>query len=132
MRTIEFRGLRTDGKGWAYGVPVSDGKRTYIISGVVDSNEDFITIEQWQPVHSDSIGQFTGLYDRNGVKVFEWDVVRVHGRGGEFWTGASIAYHPPSFKLQKDLNTCDEFGWDEWERYFEVTGTIHEPDTVRE
>jgi hypothetical protein len=120
MRTIEFRGLRTDGKGWAYGnLWLSNGRAT-----IDDDVNDY-------PVTPSTVGQFTGLYDKNGVKVFEGDVVRVHGRGGEFWTGASIAYHSPSFKLQKDLNTCDEFGWDEWERDFEVTGTIHEPATVR-
>lgn len=125
MRPIEFRGLRTDGKGWAYGD---------LLQPHQGNPDTFIAVENGHihPVNPSTVGQFTGLYDRNGVKIWEGDTIKVHGRGGEFWTGASIAYHSPSFKLQKDLNTCDEFGWDEWERDFEVTGNIHEPATGRE
>jgi len=96
MRPIEFRGLRTDGKGWVYGD---------LIQPHQGNPDTFIALNNGhiKSVWPESVGQFTGLYDRNGVKVFEGDVVRVHGRGGEFWTGASIAYHSPSFKLQKDL-----------------------------
>lgn len=133
MRQIEFRGLRIDGKGWAYGDIVTAFDGLFICPADYDYkhyNEHWP--EGFVEVNPSTVGQFTGLYDRNGVKIWEGDTIKVHGRGCDYWTGASIAYHCPSFKLQKDLKTCDEFGWDEWERDFEVTGNIHEPATGRE
>lgn len=126
MRQIQFRGLRTDGKGWAYGVPVTDGKRTYIVSGVVDSNEDFITIEQWQPVRPETVGQFTGLHDRNGVRVFDGDTVTINGN--EYF----IRFNTGVFVAESVIaNHLSLLPWQFNGTNVTVTGNIHEPATVR-
>ena len=70
-RQIKFRGLRTDGKGWAYGAYVPSGVNPYDI--IIDGNDEHAVI-------ASSVGQFTGLTDKNGVEVFEGDYVSYYNR----------------------------------------------------
>lgn len=89
MRTIKFRGLRTDSKGWVYGdlLRKNDnrfgGQHFKIFVDTDDPTEEGELIK----VDGSTIGQFTGLYDKVGKEIYEDDIVDVWSAGSHLKDG---------------------------------------------
>lgn len=82
MREILFRG-QTRRKGEKVRMDGSPVASNWVYGGVLKGIGDHSIIYQTEPefhkfpVYTDTLGQFTGLCDNDGVKIFEGDIVYV-------------------------------------------------------
>lgn len=125
MREILFRGKRHKdyGEGWVYGVPFFDYAGDCIMKN--DTGEKVVT--------PDTVGQYTGLTDKNGTKIFEGDIVKLRLLAAKMeWKGVceyrngafGLAWQYAGERYCTFAGTCNA--------EYEVLGNIHDNPELME
>ena len=117
MREILFRGKRTDNGTWAYGYLFCIWERTYLCWGTTND------VPNMKEVIPETVGQYTGLTDKNGKRIFEGDIVSLVKHDGLIY---KVVYVPCRYELvnSKGVN-C--FVLDIYKsENIEVIGNIHD------
>ena len=119
-REVLFRGKRVDNGEWVYGdlVQWKSRDRSAIIP---QEGDEWCTPDDFEII-PETVGQFTGLTDKNGTKIFEGDKTK---------NGETVVFYDGIFGTTYDGNTQGVYGLSEKRcKYIEITSNIHDNPTT--
>ena len=134
MREILFRGKRKDNGEWVEGYYARKGVdkdtfkhficvMTFNVNGNTYSSMFYLTDIEVIP---ETVGQFTGMTDKNGTKIFEKDILSAHLDNAypEDETLLEVIWHNNGW-YGKNEPFFEDFN-NGFEKHFEVIGNVHD------
>jgi len=118
QREILFRGKRVDTGEWVEGSLIGND---VIVGKIVEFEEDYFCTEFWYKVDPETVGQFTGMTDKKGKKLFEGDVYSM----GEKNILYVVIFDKSQF-IGKQVGNRSLAGLEYWKSDIEIIGNIHD------
>ena len=138
MRDIIYRGKRKDNGEWVEGYYARICETSVISTGKLDLTEWNNIKAKMFVIIPETVGQYTGLTDKNGKKIFEGDIVKLTDDYNDFEWKAVVVFGNPGgaycwgwnfLPIDGYKGTTDILMWVEMEAtgaYCEVIGNIYD------
>ena len=128
MREILFRGKAKAIAGCPYNNGKSDGEWVF---GYIFPDLGAMKIRQFEPdrpecndyeIDPETVGQYTGLTDKNGTKIFEGDILTIENEG----VYAAIKYNESNAAFYVEDEDHEDYLGEAWETDVIIIGNIHD------
>ena len=132
-----FRGKKLGGGEWVEGHYVHEDNK----HGICYDPHDGIKAVRWVETDPATLGQCTGLKDKNGRPVFEGDVVKFdRSQGAVIWGNENcfdkdVASHSDGWLIDwqgKDNNNRTDLGFWAYRGGIEIIGNVHDSPELLE
>lgn len=116
-----FRGFSIKHNNWIYGDLIHTPEKRMRIINYTDISSDgvdnFITINEM--VESKSVGQCTGVFDRNADDIYEGDIYTMGDKNIKY----KVVWHDSGF-IGKQLGSSSYVGLEHWREQIKIIGNV--------